>query len=361
MSTSNLEVAIDAAYEGQRLTPAQALALLEQAPLHLLGTLATRARTRRNPAPVVTYAVDRNINYTNICISRCKFCAFWRPEGHEQAYVLTLEELLSKAREARERGATHVLIQGGLNPALGLEQICQMLSALKHEAGVHVHGLSPPEVVFLARQEKMSIAEVLQRLVEAGLGSIPGGGAEILVDEVRSRIAPRKCTGAQWLEVMDQAHKMGLMTTATMMFGHIETPAHRIQHLELLRELQDKSITRGKGRFTAFIPWTFQPRNTALAHLPEAGSVEYLRMLAVSRLYLDNFEHIQASWVTQGAEVAQMALAFGADDLGSTIMEENVVAAAGARFRMGRQEMVRLGRQMGYQLRQRDALYRFVD
>ncbi|MGD9124657.1 MAG: cyclic dehypoxanthinyl futalosine synthase [Desulfarculaceae bacterium] len=355
-----LEQARDSARQGRRLSPSQALCLLQEADLLHLGRLAHDCRMTHNPQPLVTYVVDRNINFTNICLSGCRFCAFFRAPGNAEGYILTREELGEKIDQTLALGGTQILIQGGLNPDMGLEDVCAMFRFIKQNHPIHIHGLSPPEVVHLAGLAGVSIAEALDRLIEAGLGSIPGGGAEILVDRVRRLIAPGKCNTAQWLEVMAQAHARSLNTSATMMFGSLETPAERIEHLDRLRQLQDQSLARGRGRFTAFIPWTFQTANTALSHLPPATAVEYLRMLAVSRLFLDNFDHIQASWVTQGAKIAQTALAFGADDLGSTMIEENVVAAAGAAFRLTREEMVHLAQDMGYAACQRDTFYNLI-
>jgi cyclic dehypoxanthinyl futalosine synthase len=353
--------AAEAASQGQaRLTPGQALTLLKEADLLPLGFMAQRARQRLNPAPVVTYCVDRNINTTNACLSGCRFCAFFRPPGHAEAYVLTPEELAQKIEETLALGGTQILVQGGLHPEIGIAATCASFRYIKERYAINIHGLSPSEVLHMARLDGLSLGEALDRLIEAGLGSIPGGGAEILVDRVRALIAPGKCSAGQWLEVMALAHERGLMTTATMMFGSVETEAERIEHLAVLRDLQDQSLARGKGSFTAFIPWSFQPANTALAHLAPAGAVEYLRLLAVSRLFLDNFPHLQASWVTQGAKIAQIALTFGADDLGSTMIEENVVAAAGVSYRLPREELVRLAQDMGYEARQRDTFYRLV-
>ncbi len=352
--------ALAAAREGWRLSDEQALTLLLEADLLTLGRLAQAARFRHNPEPVVTYVVDRNINTTNICLSGCRFCAFFRAPGQEGGYVLSREELGRKIDETLALGGTQILIQGGLHPEIGVEATCRIFRFIKEHHPIHIHGLSPPEVVHMAALDGLSIGQALDRLIEAGLGSIPGGGAEILVDRVRALIAPGKCTADQWLEVMAQAHARGLNTTATMMFGSLETPAERIEHLARLRELQDQSLAQGRGCFTAFIPWTFQPANTALAQVEPATAVDYLRLLAVSRLFLDNFSHVQASWVTQGAKIAQMALNFGADDLGSTMIEENVVAAAGACFRLSREEMVRLAGDLGFAARQRDTFYQPV-
>jgi cyclic dehypoxanthinyl futalosine synthase len=343
-----------------RLTPAQALTLLTEADFLHLGRLAHQARLRHNPAPVVTFCVDRNINTTNACLSGCRFCAFFRPPGHAEAYVLTPEELAQKIEETIALGGTQILVQGGLHPEIGIAATCASFRFIKQRYDINIHGLSPSEVLHMARLDGLSLGEALDQLMAAGLGSIPGGGAEILVERVRQLIAPGKCSAAEWLDVMAQAHARGLMTTATMMFGSVETLAERVEHLAVLRDLQDQSIAKGKGRFTAFIPWSFQPANTALAHLTPATAVEYLRLLAVSRLFLDNFPHLQASWVTQGAKIAQVALTFGADDLGSTMIEENVVAAAGVSYRLPREELVRLAQDMGYEGRQRDTFYRMV-
>lgn len=358
--SSSLDQALETAEQGRRLTPQQGLTLLQEAELHTLGRLAHAARLRHNPRPVVTYVVDRNINTTNICLSGCRFCAFFRTPGQEGGYVLDREELGRKIEETLALGGTQILMQGGLHPEIGVRATCDTLRFIKEHHPIHIHGLSPPEVVHMAARDGMNLSEALDRLMEAGLDTMPGGGAEILVERVRRLIAPGKCSAGQWLEVMAQAHARGMYTTATMMFGSLETPAERIEHLERLRRLQDQSLERGRGSFTAFIPWTFQPGNTALSHLQPATAVEYLRMLAVSRLYLDNFPHVQASWVTQGAKIAQLALTFGADDLGSTMIEENVVAAAGARFRLGRRQMVRLARDLGFEARQRDTFYNWL-
>jgi cyclic dehypoxanthinyl futalosine synthase len=318
-----------------------------------LGAAADEVRRRLNPEPVVTYVIDRNINYTNVCISGCRFCAFYRPPGAEGGYVLGWDELAAKLRELKDHGGSGVLLQGGLNPDLGLDYYQKLIGFIR-DSGLAVHGFSPPEVVYWAGQWGLSVEEVIRRLIDAGLSSIPGGGAEILVDRVRRQISPNKCNSAQWLEVMGTAHKLGLKTSATMMFGHLETRAERIEHLLKLRDLQDET-----GGFTAFIPWTFQPGGTALSG-DSLGAVEYLRTLAVSRLVLDNIPHLQVSWVTQGGKVAQIALKFGADDFGSTMLEENVVAATGVGFRLPREEIERLIRQAGYEPRVRDHRYQMI-
>jgi cyclic dehypoxanthinyl futalosine synthase len=315
-----------------------------------LGAAADRVRRRLNPEPRVTYVIDRNINYTNICVSGCRFCAFYRPPGAADGYVLSWDELAAKLKELQDHGGSGVLLQGGLNPNLGPDYYEKLIGAIR-DFGLAVHGFSPPEVVYWGQQWSLTIEEVIRRLMKAGLNSIPGGGAEILMDRVRQKISPHKCNSAQWLEVMGTAHKLGLKTSATMMFGHLETRAERIEHMLKIRQLQDDT-----GGFTAFIPWTFQPGGTSLGG-ETLGAVEYLRTLAVSRLVLDNVPHLQVSWVTQGPKVAQVALKFGADDFGSTMLEENVVAATGVGFRLPREEIERLIRQAGYEPMVRDHRY----
>ncbi|NDY43195.1 dehypoxanthine futalosine cyclase [Dissulfurirhabdus thermomarina] len=350
-----MDTLVEKVRAGKRLSGEEALVLLEEADLLLLGQLADEVRRQRHPEPVVTYVIDRNINYTNVCVSGCRFCAYFRPPGHPEAYVLSREELGRKVEETLKLGGTQVLLQGGLNPDLPLEFYEEMLDYINGWFGVHCHAFSPPEIVYFADRSGLTVEEVLRRLVAAGLKSIPGGGAEILVDRVRREISPRKATADQWLAVMETAHGLGLRTTATMMFGHVETPAERIEHLLRLRDLQDRT-----GGFTAFICWPFQPGNTALKDLPPATGHDYLRTLAVSRLVLDNFANIQASWVTQGPKVAQIALFFGANDFGSTMIEENVVAAAGVSHRLAEDEIRRLIREAGFTPRQRTMDYRPV-
>ncbi|MBM4273978.1 MAG: dehypoxanthine futalosine cyclase [Deltaproteobacteria bacterium] len=299
---------------------------------------------------VVTYVVDRNINYTNVCISGCRFCAFYRAPGDPEGYVLGREELEEKLRELKDYGGSGVLLQGGFNPALPLEYYEDLLRQIS-AYGLAVHGFSPPELNFMARQFSLELEELLTRLMAAGLRSIPGGGGEILVDRVRREISPRKGSSREWLRVMAAAHRLGLKTSATMMFGHLETRNDRLEHLFKIRDLQDET-----GGFVSFIPWTYQPGGTALGG-ETAGAVEYLRTLAVSRLVLDNVPHLQVSWVTQGPKVAQIALNFGADDFGSTMLEENVVAATGVGFRLGQGEIETLIRQAGREPRVRDHRY----
>jgi len=318
-----------------------------------LGREADLGRRRLNPTDRVTYVVDRNINYTNICTSGCRFCAFFRSPGEPEGYVLDEEGLAQKLEELKAHGGSGVLLQGGLNPDLSLAYYEDLVRQIRG-SGLGVHGFSPPEIAFMGQRFGLPLKEVLARLIEAGLSSIPGGGAEILVDRVRYQISPRKGSSAQWLEVMAAAHELGLKTSATMMFGHLETRAERLEHLFKIRDLQDR--TQG---FTSFIPWTFQPGGTALGGA-SLGAVEYLRTLAVSRLVLDNVPHIQVSWVTQGPKIAQVALKFGADDFGSTMLEENVVAATGVDFRLSQDEIETLVRQAGYHPRVRDHRYNLL-
>ncbi len=336
-----------------RLDRERALRLYKELDLLTLGQLAHGLRLSLHPDPVVTYSVDRNINYTNICVSRCGFCAFWRSRADQGAYELDLETLRAKCQETLDLGGTHILYQGGLNPGLDLSWHKERLNLMKG-MGLWVHGFSPPEIQFMAENWGLTIRQVLCGLMEAGLGSIPGGGAEILVDRVRKKVSPVKCSSAEWLEVMKEAHVLGLRTTATMMFGHLETLEDRLEHMLMLRDLQDQT-----GGFTAFIPWPYQPGNKTLK-APKAGAVTYLKTLAMSRLVLDNIAHVQASWVTQGPEVGQVALHFGADDLGSTMIEENVVASAGVSFRLCEKEIQDLILRAGFQPRKRDVLYRAV-
>ncbi len=331
---------------GKRLEPDDALDLYEKADLNTLGQLAHETRLQLHPEPVVTYIIDRNINYTNECISGCKFCAYFCAPGDKKGYVLGRDELAKKIEETKALGGTQVLLQGGLHPDLPLSFYEDMLRFIK-KTGVHCHCFSPPEIWHFSQISGYSVEDVLKRLIAAGLDSIPGGGAEILVDRVRRQIAPRKATSEQWLYVMEKAHELGLKTTATMMFGHVETVRDRIQHLKKIRELQDRT-----GGFTAFIPWPFQPRNTAIDVRP-ATAYEYLKTLAISRIFLDNIANIQASWVTQGPKIAQIALYFGANDFGSTMIEENVVAATGVSHRLSEREIRHFVRGAGFEPRQR--------
>jgi cyclic dehypoxanthinyl futalosine synthase len=350
-----LEKVIDKVSSGLRISDNDYRLLEKEANLHELGFLANNIRRRKHPENKVTYVIDRNINYTDICISACKFCAFYKAPEDNKGYLITFEELADKIRETQALGGTQILLQGGLHPGQPFEYYEEMVNFMK-ATGIHVHGFSPPEICHFAEISGLSIEKVLQRLIIAGLGSIPGGGAEILSDRVRQLTSPRKCSADQWIAVMEEAHGQGLRTTATMMFGHLENEEERLEHLRRLRELQDRS-----HGFTAFIPWPFQPRNTVLNEVEKTTAFEYLRMLALSRIYLDNFDNIQASWVTQGPKIAQLALFFGANDFGSTMIEENVVAAAGVSFRLSEQEIRRLVSDAGFLPAQRLMDYRIVE
>ncbi len=370
MSGTDLrEIAYAAAAGERRLADDEALSLLESASTLDLGAAASQMRSRLHPEREVTFIVDRNVNYTNVCVSGCRFCAFYRNPGDPDAYVLSPDELYEKVEGTLALEGTAILLQGGMHPDLPLEWYEGMLRELKARYPIHVHGFGPPEIWHLSGLSRLPVADVLRRLRDAGLDSLPGGGAEILVDRVRSHVSPKKATSDQWLTVMREAHKLDISTTATMMFGSIETLADRIEHLRRVREVQDDAVAAGHIGFRAFIPWSFQPGNTELAEgeaaaggmpLAAASAWDYLRTLAVSRLYLDRVENVQASWVTQGGKIGQIALAFGANDMGSTMIEENVVAAAGTRFMLAREELVRLVRDAGFAPVQRDTLYREV-
>jgi len=347
---------------GERISPHEARQLYEF-PLALLGELANERRNLAKRSDyegrgeeVVTYIVDRNINYTNVCDVYCKFCAFYRTETDPDHYVLSHEQIDRKIDELVAVGGNQILLQGGHHPKLGLDWYLDLLRHLRGKyPQVNVHGFSPPEFNHFAEVFRMPLEEVLRKFLEAGLGSIPGGGAEILVDRVRQRIAPRKCGTDAWLRVMEIGHGLGLRSSATMMFGHVETVEDRIEHLDRLRQLQDRT-----GGFTAFICWTFQPENTVLK-AEKTGSHEYLRMQALSRIFLDNIPNVQSSWVTQGPAMGQVALQFGANDFGSLMMEENVVSSAGTSFRLTLEEMRRLIREAGYEPRQRNNGYQLLD
>lgn len=342
---------------GERLTPADAMVLFESRDLAALGAAANAATLRKHPEPWRTYNIDRNINYTNICTAVCDFCAFYRSPKSGEGYVLPREELLGKVREAVELGADQILLQGGLHPKFPLEWYEEMLGDIKTAfPQVNIHGFSPPEIFHFTKVNHLPLATVLERLRDAGLGSLPGGGAEILVDRVREAITRGKVNTENWLEVMRTWHQLGGRSSATMMFGHVETMAERVEHLNRLRELQDET-----GGFTAFICWTFQPEHTALSHLPPAGSWEYLRTLAISRMFLDNFDNLQSSWVTQGRKIGQLALQFGANDMGSLMIEENVVAEAGTVHFLSLEEIREAIVESGFVPRQRNVHYQFVD
>jgi cyclic dehypoxanthinyl futalosine synthase len=338
---------------GGRLDADEARALYLGAPTHLLGRLADDIRAWRHPGRVVTYIIDRNVNYTNVCVARCNFCAFYRPVGSGDGYVLAFDEIFAKIDETIEVGGGQLLLQGGHNPDLPLEWYEDLFRAVKTRyPGFRLHALSPPEIVHLSRLSRLPAEQVIARLVASGLDSIPGGGAEILVDRVRRLLnCYNKATADEWIDVMRHAHRAGLRTTATMMYGSVETPAERIEHLIRLRELQDET-----GGFTAFIAWSYQPEHTELAGV-EATAVEYLRTLATARIVLDNVDNLQASWVTQGGKVGQLSLAFGANDMGSVMIEENVVRAAGASYCMDEIEIVANIENAGFAAKRRNMHY----
>jgi cyclic dehypoxanthinyl futalosine synthase len=352
----SLETIYQKVLDGQRIDFDEAVKLYKEADFYDLGQLAHQVRLRKHPEPVVSYVVDRNINYSNICVCCCKFCAFYKEPDQDGGYVLSYEEIGQKIQETLDLGGTQILMQGGHHPDLPLTWYEDMLRYIKAKYKVHIHAFSPPEIVFWAEMENTPVSEVIERLHKAGLDSIPGGGAEILVDEVRSMVAPNKCPADQWLGVMEEAHNQGLHTTATMMFGHKETMEQRLQHLFAVRETQDRT-----GGFTAFIPWTFQPDFTELPDCRKLTSIEYLRMLAMSRIVLDNIDNIQVSWVTMGPQIAQLALFFGGNDFGSTMLEENVVKAAGVAFRLSREEINRLVEAAGFIPKQRSMNYTILE
>ena len=396
---ASLDELLQKVWDGQRINQAEALRLYHL-PLEELGALADRRRQLAKARDFdgrgndfVTYIVDRNVNYTNVCNVYCKFCAFYRVEKDDDAYVITFDEMDRKIEETIALGGTQILMQGGHHPKLTKQWYLDLLSHIKNKfPGFNIHGFSPSEFIHFREVFNEPLEKIIGDFKAAGLGSIPGGGGEILVDRVRQRISPLKAMSDDWLEVMDVAHRLGLYSSATMMFGHVETIEDRIEHLERLRAQQDKSLKRkaesggpgilpvgsrtevaetrrqdggapGKlepGHFTAFIGWTFQAEHTKLK-APTVGAHEYLRTQALGRIYLDNFTNVQSSWVTQGQEIGQVALKFGANDLGSIMIEENVVSQAGTTFRMTVADMQRLIRDLGYEPHQRDNWYRLVN
>ena len=348
---------------GQRISPEEARELYRW-PLQELGGLANARRDRAKEQSyggqgrqIVTYIVDRNINYTNVCNVYCKFCAFYRTERDQDHYVLSLEQIDRKLDELSSAGGVQILMQGGHHPKLNLPWYLDLLQHIRKKyPHINIHGFSPPEFQHFAETFRMPLREVIARFKEAGLGSIPGGGGEILVDRVRQRISPLKCNSDEWLEVMQIAHELGLKSSATMMFGHVETVDDRIEHLQRIRDQQDRS-----GGFTAFICWTFQPQHTVLKIEHPTGVAEYLRMQALARIFLDNIENIQSSWVTQGPGIGQVALKYGANDFGSVMMEENVVSSAGTTFRLNATEIESLIRAAGYEARRRNNWYQLLN
>src|SRR5688572_23255906 len=349
----NIDIIIGKVTHGGRVSADEALALYRHAPTHVLGRLADAIRTRKHPDRTVTYIIDRNVNYTNVCVAKCNFCAFYRDVGSSGGYVLGFDEIFKKIDETIEVGGVQLLLQGGHNPDLPLTWYEDLFRAIKERyPEFKLHALSPPEVIHLSRLSQLSVREVIDRLIAAGLDSIPGGGAEILVDRVRRLLhCYGKATADEWLDVMRHAHHRGLRTTATMMYGTVETLEERIEHMIRLRELQDET-----GGFTAFITWSFQPEHTELGGT-EATGIDYLRTLALARIVLDNFDNLQASWVTQGGKVGQLSLAYGANDMGSVMIEENVVRAAGASYCMDEIEIVRNVEDAGFVAKRRNMHY----
>jgi cyclic dehypoxanthinyl futalosine synthase len=341
---------------GKRLTADEALELYREAPTAVLGRLADEVRARKHPDRIVTYIIDRNVNYTNVCVAKCNFCAFYRPVGSADGYVLGFDELFRKIDETIAVGGVQLLLQGGHNPDLPLSWFEDLFRAIKERyPAFKLHALSPPEVIHLSRLSQLPVPAIIDRLIAAGLDSIPGGGAEILVDRVRKELhCYGKATADEWLDVMRHAHRAGLRTTATMMYGTVETDEERLEHLLRLRALQDET-----AGFTAFITWSYQPSNTELAGT-EATGIDYLRTLAIARIVLDNFDNVQASWVTQGGKVGQLSLAFGANDMGSVMIEENVVRAAGAAYCMDEVEIVRNIEDAGFVPKRRNMHYEIL-
>jgi cyclic dehypoxanthinyl futalosine synthase len=337
------------------MTHREAVDLLQDSDLIAIGMAADSLRRKLHPEGIVTYIIDRNINYTNFCTEYCTFCAFYRPMGHEEGYLLPDEVIFEKIQETIDLGGTGILMQGGLHPDLKIEWYEDLMRSIKRRFRIHLHCLSAPEIVNIAEVSGLSIRDTIARLRDAGLDSIPGGGAEILDDEVRHRISRLKCSSAEWVDVHKTAHALGMRTTATMMFGCGETLEQRVNHLDVVRRIQEET-----GGFTAFIPWTFQRENTSLGRFikEEATAVEYLKTLAVSRLYLENIENVQSSWVTQGLKTCQLGLRFGGNDVGSVMIEENVVSAAGAHHCSTEEELRRIIRDAGFVPKQRDTLYR---
>ena len=357
MTENAIQKILDSVTDGHRLSRADAIQLLESNCLASIGKAANAVTAKLHPEPYRTYNIDRNINYTNICTAVCDFCAFYRGPKDPEGYVLDRNILLKKIEETVAIGGDQILLQGGMHPTLPLEWYEELLRDIKSQyPEVNVHGFSPPELFHLTKVTKLPLLEILERLAAAGLGSLPGGGGEILVDRVREAMTRGKVMSDDWLDVNRKWHSLGGRSTATMMYGHIETLAERIEHLDRLRELQDET-----GGFTAFICWSFQPDNTEMAHIPPTGSFEYLKTQAVARLYLDNIPNIQSSWVTQGRDIGQLALLFGANDMGSLMLEENVVSAAGTVHHLTLDQMRSAISELGWEPRRRNVFYELVD
>jgi cyclic dehypoxanthinyl futalosine synthase len=355
---SNIQPILDKAVSGERISAEDATILLESNDFVRIGLAAHEIRMRKNPTDVVTYIIDRNINYTNVCNVVCTFCAFYRRPGKPETYVHSIEEICSRIDETIELGGTGVLMQGGLHPDFNIEWYENLLSTLHTKyPKFQLHCFSPPEIHNISKISKLDYVTIMQRLKDAGLNSMPGGGGEILDDEVRLRVST-KCNTQEWLDVMRAVHKVGLKSTATMMFGIGDNVGHRVKHLQRVRDVQDET-----GGFTAFIPWTFQRENTALGRkiTEEPTGIDYLKMLAVSRIFFDNIEHIQASWLTQGIRLGQASLRFGADDMGSIMIEENVVSAAGANNEANEKDLRYQISEAGFIPQQRDILYNYIN
>jgi cyclic dehypoxanthinyl futalosine synthase len=357
------------AADGGRISPEEALLLYTDAPFHPLGEAADAVRRRRYPDNIVTYLIDRNINYTNVCVTACKFCAFYRAPKHVEGWSHPLEEILRRCGEAVELGATQVMLQGGHHPEYGVEYYEELFAAVKAAyPDLVIHSIGPSEIIHMARVSDVPIEDAVRRIKAAGLDSIAGAGAEMLPDRPRTAIAPLKESGERWLEVMQVAHRLGVESTATMMMGTGETNAERIEHLRMIRDVQDGACAAGygsagpgeSGGFRAFIPWTYQPENNHLRGRTQASTLEYLRLVAVARLFFDNVAHLQASWLTTGKDVGQLALHMGVDDLGSIMLEENVISSAGARHRSNLHELVWMIRSADRIPAQRDTLYRHL-
>ena len=350
----SVEKILQKVYREERIDTEEGVALLRSGELHRVGQAADYVRRQKCPDGIVSFLIDRNISYTNVCVARCTFCNFYRKPGEKGGYVLPLETIFKKIEETIALGGTGILMQGGMHPELKIDYYEDLLSSIRERYSIHLHCFSPPEVVVLARLSKIGIREAIRRLKKAGLVSIPGGGAEILVQRLRKEISPGKCSAGEWLEVMRIAHEEGLLTTATMMIGAGETLEERVEHLDRLRRLQDET-----GGFVAFIPWNVQLEGTPMqaSISKQVGSVEYLMLLALSRIYLDNFQNIQVSWLTQGLKVAQIALHFGANDVGSIMIEENVMSTAGAHYCANRDDLISVIQDAGFIPAQRDTLH----
>jgi len=368
--TSEIDDILARAADGGRIGPDEALLLYTDAPLHPLAEAADTVRRRRYPDGIVTYIIDRNINYTNVCVTACKFCAFYRAPKHEEGWAHPTEEILRRCGEAVDLGATQVMLQGGHHPEFGVAYYEDLFGAVKAAyPQLVIHSIGPSEIIHMAKVSGVSIEDAVRRISAAGLDSIAGAGAEMLPTRPRTAIAPLKESGERWLEVMAVAHAQGVSSTATMMMGTGETNAERIEHLRMIRDTQDLAVARGYrdsaveeagGGFRAFIPWTYQPENNHLKGRTQATSLEYLRLVAVARLFFDNVAHLQASWLTTGKDIGQIALHMGVDDLGSIMLEENVISSAGARHRSNLQELIWMIRTADRVPAQRDTLYRHM-